>query len=303
MTPRIRIGTREGLWELDGDRVFAVEAFAGKALTALAADGACEWAIADGRTLWEGADASFTQRATIEGHEATCLAPTRDGLLVGTAQAHLLRLTDRGLAPLESFETTEGRAAWYTPWGDPADVRSISVARDGAVYVNVHVGGVVRSPDGGRTWTPTVDIESDVHQVLAHPSRAEVVLAAAADGFGISRDGGASWRFLTEGMHAHYLRAVAASDDTVLVSASSGPGGRRAALYRGPIDAQAPFERCGDGLPTWFGDNVDTGCLTAQGSFIACGTEDGRVFRSLDAGRSWDAVAKGLPPITCLILR
>src|SRR5262249_28481343 len=151
----------------------------------------------------------------------------------GTAQAHLLRLAGDGVVSIESFETTDGRAAWYTPWGDPADVRSISVARDGSVYVNVHVGGVVRSRDGGLTWTPTVDIESDVHQVFAPPSRAEVVMAAAAEGFGVSRDGGASWQFVTEGMHAHYLRAVAASEDTVLVSASSGPGGRRAALYRG----------------------------------------------------------------------
>ena len=303
MTPRIRIGTREGLWELDGDRVFSVEAFAGKSLTALAADGAHEWALADGRTLWEGTDSVWKQRATIEGHEATCLAATQSGLLIGTEEAHLLRLADNGPAPVESFETIDGRAAWYTPWGDPADVRSISVALDGAVYVNVHVGGVVRSRDGGRTWTPTVDIESDVHQVLAHPSRAEVVLAAAADGFGVSRDGGASWRFVTEGMHAHYLRAVAASDDTVLVSASSGPGGRRAALYRTPLDGEAAFERCSDGLPTWFGDNVDTGCLAARGSFVACGTEDGRVFRSLDGGRRWDVAAKGLPPVTCLTLR
>ena len=303
MTLRIGIGTRDGLWELDGDRVFAVEAFAGKSLTALAVDGAREWAIADSRTLWEGAETRWTQRATIEGREATCLAATRDGLLVGTEQAHLLRLTGDGVMPVESFETTDGRDAWYTPWGDPADVRSISVARDGAVYVNVHVGGVVRSRDGGRTWTPTVDIESDVHQVLAHPSRAEVVMAAAAEGFGVSRDGGASWRFVTEGMHAHYLRAVAASDDTVLVSASSGPGGRRAALYRARIDGEPAFERCREGLPTWFGDNIDTGCLAARGSFVACGTEDGRVFRSLDGGRSWDEAAKGLAPVTCLILR
>ena len=133
MTARIRIGTREGLWELDGDRVFAVEAFAGKSLTALAADGAREWAIADGRTLWEGVDSRWTQRAAIEGHEATCLAATRDGLLIGTEQAHLLRLTEDGPAIVESFETVEGRGAWYTPWGDPADVRSISTARDGAL--------------------------------------------------------------------------------------------------------------------------------------------------------------------------
>src|SRR6267142_305336 len=266
MTSRIRIGTREGLWELDGDRVSSVEAFAGKSLTALAVDGARAWAIVDGRTLWEGVDSAWKRRAIIEGHAATCLAAEAGGLLIGTEEAHVLRLT-------------------------------------GAIYVNVHVGGVVRSRDGGRTWTPTVDIESDVHQVLAHPSRAEVVLAAAADGFGVSRDGGASWRFITEGMHAHYLRAVAADDDTVLVSASTGPGGRRAALYRARLAGDAAFERCGDGLPTWFGDNVDTGCLAASAGLIACGTEDGRVFQSLDGGQRWDVAAKGLPPVTCVTLR
>jgi hypothetical protein len=305
MVPRIQIGTREGLWELDGDRASSIDAFAGKCLTALAADGARDWAIVDGGTLWECRDSAWRLRATIDGHPATCLAATPEGLLIGTEQAHLLRLAGEQPAPrsIGSFETVDGRNAWYTPWGDPADVRSISVALDGAVYVNVHVGGVVRSRDGGRTWVPTVDIEADVHQVLAHPSCAEVVLAAAADGFGVSRDGGASWRFSTEGMHAHYLRAVAVSDDTVLVSASSGPGGRTAALYRARLDGDAAFERCADGLPTWFGDNVDTGCLAAGGRFVVCGTEDGRVFRSLDGGRHWDVAAKGLPPVTCLTLR
>jgi hypothetical protein len=303
MTSRIRIGTREGLWELDGDQVFSVEAFAGKSLTALAVDGARAWAIVDGRTLWEGVDSAWKRRAIIEGHAATCLAVAAGGLLIGTEEAHVLRLTGDELVPVESFETIDGRASWYTPWGDPADVRSISVALDGAIYVNVHVGGVVRSRDGGRTWTPTVDIESDVHQVLAHPSRAEVVLAAAADGFGVSRDGGATWRFITEGMHAHYLRAVAADDDTVFVSASTGPGGRRAALFRARLAGDAAFERCGDGLPTWFGDNVDTGCLAASAGLVACGTEDGRVFRSLDGGQRWDVAAKGLPPVTCVTPR
>jgi photosystem II stability/assembly factor-like uncharacterized protein len=300
MTPRIQIGTREGLWELDGDRVSSVETFAGKSLTALAVDGAREWAIVDGRTLWERGDSTWKERLTIDRHAPTCLAAAPGGLVIGTEEAHLLRLADGALNPVESFETADGRAAWYTPWGDPADVRSIAVARDGAIYVNVHVGGVVRSRDGGRTWTPTVDIERDVHQVVAHPSRAEVVLAAAADGFGVSRDGGETWRFLTEGMHAHYLRAIVVSDAAVLVSASTGPGGRRAALYRAGLDGNGAFERCGEGLPAWFGDNVDTGCLAARDGLVACGTKDGRVFRSLDGGQRWSLAAKGLPPVTCV---
>ena len=103
-------------------------------------------------------------------------------------------------------------------------------------------------------------------------------------------------------MHAHYLRAVAVSDDTVLVSASTGPGGRRAAIYRARLDGEAAFERCGDGLPRWFGNNVDTGCLAAAGALVVCGAEDGRVFRSLDGGAHWEIAAKGLPPVTCVAL-
>src|SRR5205814_5238876 len=94
----------------------------------------------------------------------------------------------------------EGREGWYTPWGDPADVRSIAVARDGAIHVNVHVGGVARSRDGGTSWTPTIDIEQDVHQVTAHPREPKIVVVASAEGFAISRNGGDSWSFVTAGL-------------------------------------------------------------------------------------------------------
>ena len=303
MTSHVYVGTREGLWVLEKDQVFPAEALTGKSLTALAPDGARVWALVDGRTLWEGVDSTWTERATIDEQDATCLASTPSGLLIGTEEAHVLRLDGHRLTRVESFDAMDGRDAWYTPWGDPADVRSISAARDGALHVNVHVGGVARSRDGGRTWTPTVDIEVDVHQILAHPTHPGVVLVAAADGFGVSRDGGDSWRFITAGMHAHYLRAVAVSGDSVLVSASSGPGGRRAAIYRARLEGGNPaFERCQAGLPSWFGDNVDTGCLAAAGAFVVCGTEDGRVFRSLDGGAHWDIAAKGLPPVTCVSL-
>jgi hypothetical protein len=302
MNRRIRVGTSAGLWELIGDRVIPGDPLTGKSVTALARDGARTWAIVDGRTLWETRDATWEERASIDGPAATCLAPTADGLLIGTEQAHLLRRTADGLARVESFEKVEGRHGWYTPWGDPADVRSIAVAIDRTLHVNVHVGGVARSRDGGRSWAPTVDIETDVHQVLAHPTRADVVLVAAAEGFGMSEDGGDVWKFTTAGLHAHYLRAVAVAGETVLVSASTGPGGRRSALYRKSLDSDGPFERCIDGLPAWFNDNIDTACLVANGPLVVFGTEDGRVFQSLDAGERWQLLAKGLPPVSCLTL-
>jgi hypothetical protein len=299
---RILVGTEKGLWVLGDGAIEPVAAFADRAVTALARDGARTWALIEGRAVWARAGGGDWQRhASVDGLAGTCLAPTPGGLLVGTEQAHLLRLVNGALARVESFDTADGRDEWYTPWGDPADVRSIARATDGTLHVNVHVGGVVRSRDDGRTWAPTVDIEADVHQVLGHPTRPDVVLAAAYEGFGISRDGGGSWVFLTDGMHAHYARAVAVSDDVVFVSASTGPGGRRSGLYRKPLDGDAPFERCQDGLP-WFADNIDTACLQAAGPVVVFGTEDGRVFLSSDRGQSFRLLTKGLPAVRAVVL-
>ena len=71
------------------------------------------------------------------------------GAATPTGHCPLLRLVNGKLSRVESFETVAGGEEWYTPWGDPADVRSIAVATDGTIYVNVHVGGVARSRDGG----------------------------------------------------------------------------------------------------------------------------------------------------------
>ena len=123
MAEKILVGTGGGLWELADEASSPVEALAGRSVTALALDGATTWAIVDGSSLWAGRGGVFKQRAAIDGLPATCVAATAAGPLIGTEQAHLLRLTDSGLARVDSFETVAGREAWYTPWGDPADVR------------------------------------------------------------------------------------------------------------------------------------------------------------------------------------
>jgi len=305
MEPRVLVGTEGGLRSF-GPGDGPADALSGHTVTALAHDGPRTWAIVDGRTVYGTENGrEWTAHARVGGDdEATCLAPTAGGLFVGTEGAHLHRLHAGRLSRLESFETVDGRKTWYTPWGDPADVRSIAAERGdaGAIYVNVHVGGVVRSHDAGASWTPTLDIDVDVHQVSSHPSRRRVVLVAAADGLGLSRDGGESWDFATSGLHGSYLRAVAEAGDTVLVTASTGPGGSRAAVYRRPLDGAVRFERCTQGLPGWFRGNIDTACLAAAGDVAVFGTADGRVFQSLDAGATWALIAKGLPAIHCLVV-
>ncbi|HXF37232.1 MAG TPA: hypothetical protein VNO17_08635 [Actinomycetota bacterium] len=294
---RVRIGTAEGLLDLPGP----AEPELGADVTALASGPSGWWALLDRRAVWRDAGEGWAPVADLADPSGTCILADGDGAWVGTAEAHLVRVTDAGAELVGSFEAAPGRETWYTPWGGPPAVRFLAGDEDGALYVNVHVGGILRSPDRAATWEPTIDVDADVHQVLAAPLPPGRVLAATAGGLAESHDGGAGWRFQTEGLHAAYCRAVAVAGGTVLLSASRGPRGGEAALYRRPLEG-GPFERCRDGLPASFPDNLDTHLVSASGVVAAFGTSDGRVFLSRDEGRAWDEAASGLPRIRCLVV-
>lgn len=268
----------------------------------LAADRWGRWALGDGRAILRHVSDRWIEVAAVEGPAGRCLLATDEGLFVGTAEAGLLRYVDGELLPVKGFLDVDGRDGWYTPWGGPPDTRSMARDRAGRLHVNVHVGGIPRSTDGGGTWHPTIDVDADVHQVIAHPTEADVVLAAGARGLSISRDGGDTWKLHREGLHGAYCRAVAVSGEDVLVSASTGPFTERAAVYRWQFDGHGHFERCADGLPEWFPSNVDTHCLVADGQVAALGTAEGEVYRSTDGGGTWERAASGLPAVRCLLM-
>ena len=297
MTTSVLVGTVEGLRRLGPAGGDSVEALAGHSVTGLArgADGS-RWALVDGAAVWRADDGTWEPVATIDGPAATCLIVSGDDVYVGTAGAHVLRVRSRSVERLAGFEEADGRDGWYTPWGGPPDTRSLTAGNDGTLYANVHVGGILRSSDSGETWRPTIDVDNDVHQVLAG---AASVLAASAVGLATSDDGGDSWDVATDGLHATYLRAAAVAGDDVLVSASTGPAGQESAVYR-RTGGRGRFERCRTGLPEWLTGNVDTGWLDAVGAHAAFGTADGTLFVSADAGRSWDTLAAGLPRLTAV---
>jgi hypothetical protein len=299
----VLVGTDVGLHIL-GEGVGSPVVLREHEITALVRDISTNWVILDGHQVWAG-DASGEWAPLANGSDDVrlrCLAPTPDGLLLGTSEARLFRLEGDWLLPVASFDEIESRAKWYTPWGGPPDSRSLAVDDDGTAYVNVHVGGILRSTDGGRSWEPTIDIDADVHQVFSAPGRSGGVLAATALGLATSKDAGDSWTYHTDGLHGRYCRAVAVGGETLFVSASEGHRGRRAALYRRALNATGPFEKCERGLPEFFGSNVDSHCLAANDEVTVFGTEDGDVYRSADGGSAWEPLATALPPVRCVAL-
>lgn len=298
----IMVGTADGIQALDSDHPAVL---AGHRIDALVRGAECWWVLSDGETVWNIPDGSTPSR--ISGTEDTrlnCLLPRSDDVLLGAEEANLLHIPvsgEQGVEPEvdEVFQRAPGRDDWYTPWGGPPDVRSLAEDVDGTVYLNVHVGGILRFRNDDPVWRDTMDIDADVHEVIAHPDEAGTALAATARGLAITRDGSATWNFHTEGFHARYCRAVAVSGDRVYVSASRSNRGEKAAVYRTTLDG-VPLERCNGALPEWFSTNVNTACLQASGDTVLIGDANGTVYQSEDAATTWFTAAKDLPAIRCL---
>lgn len=303
---RILVGAADGLHVIEDGREIDVQRVgwnpeSPSSVTALARQGTEVWAILDRHQIWRTLGAADSKQVVqIPNLELHCLGPTDSGVFIGTSQANLIRLTE-ALVPIErveAFDRVTGRDRWYTPWGGPPDTRSIS-EMDESIFVNVHVGGIVRTRDGGKTWEPTIDIDADVHKVWAGLPG---VFAACALGLAVSRDDGETWSIDDEGLHSTYCRGVTVCGDTVLVSASNGPRGGRAAVYRRAAGGAGPLERCRTGLPEWFDGNIDSAWLDATPELAAFGTSDGRVFASADEGSTWEEIAVGLRSVGAVLV-
>ncbi len=292
----ILVGTRDGLHRFDGGGNLLKVEHVGREVTTLAPEGWELWAILDGNEVVHTAGIEWWFHvANLRGLRGHCIADTRAGVIVGTSEGHLYRVAGKGVERVRSFDKAAGRSEWFTPWGGPPATRSITEDGD-TVYVNVHVGGVLRSSDHGDSWQPTIDIEADIHRVTTGHRR---VYAAGAQGLNVSRDKGDTWTLSREGLRGGYCRAVTVCGDTVLLSASTGPQGAHSAIYRSDVEGRS-FERSKASASEWFQHNIDSLCLDAfpDGSMAAFGTQDGRLFASADQGMSWSQVASGLPGVT-----
>lgn len=278
---------------------------AGHSVRGLAPDGhGGALAIVDGRSLFRRtAEGDWTTIATAESDLSCCVA-VDDVIYVGTDDARLLRVGNRGaMEQLRGFDAVAGRDKWYAGAavvdgqlvGPPLGVRSITATSDGAVLLaNVHVGGIPRSTDGGATWQPTIDIDNDVHEVRAHPDLPDVVAAAAAAGLCTSHDGGATWQIEREGLHAVYCSAVGFTGEDVLVAASADHFAAQGGIYRRRLAGTAPLVTVGGGLPKWLDGIADTGCISTRGSAVAIADRKGNLYLSADMAHSWSVLADGL---------
>lgn len=245
--------------------------------------------------------------------ELSCCMAVRDTIYVGTDDARMLRLSQGNgvLDTIDGFDRVAGRDAWFAGsaivngqrLGPPLGIRSVAANSNAStLFANVHVGGIPRSMDGGRTWEPTIEINSDVHEVVAHEADPGLIVAAAAVGLYISRDSGATWIRQTEGLHAPHCSAVALSGDNIIFSASTDPFTAEGRIYRRPIKPEGSIVAVEGGMPTWTEGVVDTGCIAAKGSSIAVADKAGNLHVSDDFGWAWSCRSTKLPTPSGILL-
>lgn len=187
------------------------------------------------------------------------------------------------------------RVRWITP--DPL------VA--GRLFVAIEAGALLRSLDGGQTWEDRKPGGPyDTHTLVIHRLAPNRLYSAAGDGFlspghGFfeSEDGGQTWYRPDEGLAHHYLWSVVADPAdpaTLVITATHGPDQAHnpqcaeSVLYR--RSGNSPWQRVQNGFPE------PRGLLIAvlatheaePGVFYAANNKG--VFRSADAGSSWEAL-------------
>jgi len=310
--PTILVATwRDGLFAITGDE--RPQEIANQSVRGLAPDGrGGALAIVGRHSLRRRAPSGEWATIATSEFELSCCMTVRDTIYVGTDDARMLRLRPGGgvldpgavLEPIEGFDSVAGRDTWFAGSaiingqrvGPPLGIRSVAANSNGSIlFANVHVGGIPRSTDGGRTWQPTIDINCDVHEVCGHPANPAIVAAAAAVGLCISRDSGATWIIERNGLHAPYCSAVAFLGDDIILSASTDHFAAEGRIYRRPIKPDGSLAAIEGGMPAWIEGIADTGCIAANGSSIAVADTAGNLYGSDDFGRAWSCRSTGLP--------
>jgi hypothetical protein len=228
----------------------------------------------------------------------------------GTRPAQIFVSRDDGATwrELEGFRCVR-RWHWFSP-AEPPSLQAyvlglgVSPAGPDILVVGIEAGAVLRSADGGRTWTGHCKpADRDCHTLTFHASDGNWVYEAGGGGPAVSRDGGKTWRHPTKGLAGRYCMACAADPerpDVWYVSASPlavwprvwrfpvahDDGNAHAAIYRSV--GGGPWQRLAGGLPQPL-DYMAYALLTdpAAPGHLYAGLSNGDVWHSIDYGDRW----------------
>jgi hypothetical protein len=189
----------------------------------------------------------------------------REAVFAGALPAHLYVSEDKGRSwrELPAFRSAKSVPHWtFPPPPRIGHIKDIVIDRD-RLWAGVEIGALQYSDDFGETFVELpVDPdprECDIHRILVHPARPDrIVIANGIVGMMASEDGGKSFQRMTMPADANYPDAVVLHPD----------------------EPDLLFMSAGVGWPIhWY----------------ELGRARGKIFRSRDAGRTWERLLGGLP--------
>ncbi len=189
----------------------------------------------------------------------------REAVFAGALPAHLYVSEDKGQSWRELPALRQAKSVPHWTFPPPPRIGHIKdIVLDGdRLWVGVEIGSLQVSDDFGRTFRELpVDPdprECDIHRILVHPARPDrIIIANGIVGMMASADSGKTFRRMTMPADANYPDAVVLHPD----------------------DPDLLFMSAGVGWPVhWY----------------ELGRARGKIFRSRDAGRSWERLLGGLP--------
>jgi photosystem II stability/assembly factor-like uncharacterized protein len=241
---------------------------------------------------------------------AVAISPADGALYAGTEPSRLFVARDGGAwTELEALQDIPSRPRWSfppRPWTHHVRCIAPDPHRAERVLVGIELGGVMRSDDGGATFSDhRPGAKLDAHQLAWHPHEPDRAYQAAGDGAAWTRDGGGTWEALDRGRDRGYCWALALDPrdpERWFVSAASGPGAAhrgataRGRLYRYEDGAfhRLPLAETDDDEPMPYALAVDD-----DGALLVA-LADGRVLRSADQGGRFEATGVDLGPILAM---
>ena len=247
-----------------------------------------------------------------------------DVVYAGVEDAALFRTTDGGLTWQELPGLRSVKGHLWQPGAGGMGLHTILLdsSNPDRIFVAISAAGVFRTDDGGGTWRaankglktayelpdPNSDVGYCVHRIAMHPLRPNVLFMQKHWDVNRSDDAGESWREISGNLPSDFgfpIEVHAHEPDTIFVvpiksDSEHYPPGGRLRVYRSRTGGNE-WESVSKGLPQRncyvdvLREAMAVDRLDPSGVYF--GTTGGQVYASSNAGDSWIAIARNLPPV------
>ena len=253
------------------------------------------------------------QPAGLQGRIVKSLAasPHQAGIVyAGTKGPPLIyRTHDSGSfwEEMTGFRRVRGRRLWWSPAEPPFSAYVLALAVSPGdpkvILAGIELGAVLRSADGGQSWSNhRPGAGRDCHQLRFHPRAPQWVYQAHGGGPVISRDAGLTWKHAKAGLDRRYCFNVAADAErpatwyAVVAPVLKAHSANAHAIIVRSTD-NGPWQKLAGGLP----DTFDRLPILASGTLapaeLCVASAQGVVWHSMDYGDSWQQLPLNLGTI------